>query len=772
MSQTEQRRQRAALLRILKRAFVGRPVSSHLELQHRLTKRVALAVFSSDALSSSAYATDEIFLALAVAGTAALSRSIPISLAIIFVLGVVVVSYRQTVKAYPSGGGAYIVAHDNLGEMPGLMAASALLIDYVLTVSVSTAAGVAAISSAVPDLAPHRVAMALAVVGLITLANFRGLKESGRIFAIPTYGFLLSIGLMIVVGVVRVATGNYHPAAPAPHLAPEHALTAFLVLKAFASGSTALTGIEAISNGVPAFKPPEDRNASTTLLVLGVLLSALFVGITFLANTYHVNPELIEKGVTGPSQIASGVFGAGSVLFYLVQTFTAMILFLAANTSYADFPRLSSILARDRYLPSILKHRGDKLAFSNGVLVLALAAGAVLWHYGAEVHRIIPLYVIGVFTSFTLSQGGMVRRWLRLKGPNWRRSAGVNAFGALVTFLVLIIVGSTKFALGAWQILILIPVVALILRRIGRHYRYVHQELLVGEAEQERVEVNKAIVLVSPFPGATLKALSFARAFAPRELHVVAFRVRESKLREIRRRWRDLDIRQPVEATGHRMSDLIEYVKSIEPTKAQPVIVVLPEPQHPNPLRQFRWGRLMLRAKGALLFQRGVAVASVPFRPGVELDLERLRAPARLSLIVLVSAVHRATVRALELARSLGPSEMKALTIATDPEEGDRMTADWERLGLDIPLEVLDSPYRSLIEPLRREIRKLRPDEAHAVGVVVPEFLVAHWWQQFLHNQTALVIKFALVREPDVIVINVPYTLEARRKNRRTADLT
>ncbi|MGH2770351.1 MAG: APC family permease, partial [Actinomycetota bacterium] len=523
---------------LVKRLFVGRPISSHQELHHRLTKRIALAVFASDALSSSAYATDAMLLVLVAGGAGATVKSVPIALAVALVLTIVITSYRQTAAAYPTGGGAYIVAHENLGPYPGLIAASALLIDYVLTVAVSVAAGVGAVAAALPAAAEHRVTAALGVVLVVTVANLRGLKESGTIFAVPTYGFLLSIGLMIVVGAIRLATGAADP-LPAPVIAASEPLTLFLILRAFASGSTALTGVEAITDGVPAFRPPESKNASKTLLVLGLLLAFLFVGITFLADAYRVDPRGIEEGRTVTSQIARAVFGEGSLLLYVVQFFTALILFLAANTSYADFPRLSSILARDRYLPSVFKHRGDKLAFSNGIVILALSSGAILVLYGAQEHNIIPLYVVGVFTSFTLSQAGMVLRWSRRKTRGWRRSAVVNGVGAVTTFVVLIIVASTKFVFGAWQVIILIPTVAFVLSRVRRHYEYVGAELAMG-GQAKRVAANKVVVLVSPYRGATLKAVSFARAIAPRELHVVAFRVPERKLKEIRRSWREL----------------------------------------------------------------------------------------------------------------------------------------------------------------------------------------------------------------------------------------
>ncbi|MGH2703651.1 MAG: APC family permease [Actinomycetota bacterium] len=750
-------------LALLKRVLLGRPISTHRELHHRLPKRIALAVFSSDALSSSAYATDEILLVLALAGSGALGVSIPIAVGVVMTMAIVVTSYRQTARAYPQGGGAYIVTKENLGRPPGLIAASSLLIDYVLTVAVSAAAGIAAIGAAFPAARQHRVGLAVVVVALITLANLRGLKESGMIFALPTYGFIAAMAIMIVSGVVQWAAGTQRPFPP-PHIEPHQALVLFLILRAFASGSTALTGIEAMVDGVPAFKPPESQNAARTLLALGIILAFLFLGMTFLAHAYRVDPALIEHGRTVPSQIAEGVFGRGSPLFYVVQFFTALILFLAANTSYADFPRLASIIARDRYLPSVFRHRGDKLAFSNGIVILAVAAAGVLVHYRADVHDIIPLYVVGVFTSFTLSQTGMVLRWRRLRTPRWRRSATINGIGAVTTGIVLVIVAGTKFTLGAWQVVVLIPTLGYLLHRIRRHYLRIHEQLEPA-GPLGRVDVNKVVVLTSPYPGATLKALGFARAFGPRELHVLGFRLPERRLRAIRRRWREIGLKLPIEATGPRIADLLEYLRDLDPTETDPVMVVIPDPQDPSPLRQLLRTQLLLRIKRALLFEPHVVVASVPFRPDVEAQALRLRAPTRLSIIVLVSAVHRATLRAVEYARSLQPAELKALTISTDPGEGTEVSDAWERAGIDVPLEVVDSPYRSLIQTLLAEVRALRPNPDDAVAVVVPEFVVP-LWQQLLHNQTALLIKATLLFEPNVVVINVPYRIAGLRRRR------
>lgn len=765
----------------IKRILLGRPISTHDEIHQRLSKRIALAVFSSDALSSSAYATDEMLRVLMLAGVAALAASIPIAVAVAFVLIIVVASYRQTVRAYPQGGGAFIVTHENLGRFPGLIAASSLLTDYVLTVSVSVAAGVKAFGAAFPTIADHKLGIAIVVVVVITALNLRGIKESGAIFSIPTYGFLVCVGGMILYGLFRFLTGNLEP-FPEPRFEPNRDFEIFLLLWAFASGSTALTGIEAIADGVPAFRRPEARNAATTLLTLGFLLTFLFIGITILGNLLNVDPALIEEDKTIPSQIAAAVFGAGSAGFYVIQFFTALILFLAANTAYADFPRLSSILARERYLPRVFQARGDRLAFSNGIALLALAATAVLIVSKADVHTIIPLYVVGVFTSFTLSQTGMIVRWRKLsrgpraaEHPNWRKSITINAVGALTTFVVLIIVSITKFkpedqAVGAWLIIILIPSLAWLLHLVRRHYDFVETGLKAS-MEVTEIQANRVVVLASPYPGATLKALSFARSFGPRELHVVAFRVPESRLRVLRDKWTELKIPLPIEPTGHRYEDLMDYIRGFGPTPSEPITVVLPDPQDPSIFQQLRKGTELLRIKGRLLYERGIVVVSVPFRPDLEADLDRLRAPQRLSILVPVSRVNRATMRALAYARSLAPTDLRAVMVSTDPGSSRTIAKEWEDAGIEVPLEILDSPYRSLIQPLIKEVRSLGPSSRDAVAVVIPEFVVTRWWQHLLHNQTALMLKFALLPQPNVMVISVPYRLpEARPKKKEKVE--
>jgi amino acid transporter len=750
----------------LKRVLVGRPISTHEESQHRLSKRIALAVFSSDALSSSAYATDEILLALATAGTVALGYAIHVGLAVTAVLAIVIVSYRQTVRAYPNGGGAYIVAHENLGRFPGLIAASALLVDYVLTVAVSVAAGLAAVSAAFPAVRAHRVLLAVAIVVLITTLNLRGLKESGTIFSIPTYGFLVLMAMMILSGAYQILTGNYKP-YPYPQVEPEQSLTLFLILRAFASGSTALTGVEAISNGVPAFKKPEARNASETLLILGTLLGFLFLGITLLAHFLRVDPHMIEEGKTVTSQIAAKVFGPASLLFYLVQTFTALILFLAANTSFADFPRLASILAKDRYLPRALQNRGDRLAFSNGIVILAVAASGLLYHYRADVHSIIPLYVIGVFTSFTLSQSGMVKHWFneartaaRQGKPEpraWRRAAAINAVGAMTTALVFVVVSATKFRLGAWQVMIFIPILAWILSAVRMHFDHVAEELEVSETPPP-IDSSKMALVLTREEGAT-KALALTRTMGPRNLRVFALASSEPWVGTLRNRWAEMGIKIEIEPIGRGIKQLEAYVRAMEPTRQAPVTLILPDPQYRSMLRQLRETVLVLRIKRTFLYEVEAVVVSVPFRPGQEPEPERLQAPGRFALIVFVSSLNKATLRALAYAQSLHPSALSAMSIQTQPGDAAVLTEQWGRWSIDAPVEIVDSPYRSLMEPVLREVRKLRPNPNDAVGVVVPEFVVKHWWETLLHNQTAFLIKSALLFEPNVVVINVPYRL-------------
>ncbi len=465
----------------LKELLIGSSMSNARLLEERLSKKVALAIFSSDALSSTAYATQEILLILVLAGGGALRFSLPIALAITALLAIVVASYRQTVRAYPSGGGAYIVAHENIGAWAGLIAAAALLIDYVLTVAVSIAACVEAIVSAVPDVHPFAVPIAVSLTVVIALGNLRGIRESGTIFSIPTYGFIIILSATIVVGMIKVLTGDQPnilaAGAPAREVHAEQALTLFLILRAFSAGCTALTGVEAISNGVSAFKPPESRNAATTMAAMGLILGFLFVGTTLLSRHFGIVYQHDDKE-TVMSQMGSTVFGRNAV-YYVLQIFTAGILFLAANTSYNGFPMLGAILARDGYLPRLFHQRGNRLVFTYGIAALTGFAVLLLVAFDASTTRLIPLYALGVFLSFTLAQAGMVRRWLTRKELGWRRSAVVNGTGAVATCVVFFIILVTKFGEGGWMVALLLPAIVIWLHRIGSYYRRLKRELNV-----------------------------------------------------------------------------------------------------------------------------------------------------------------------------------------------------------------------------------------------------------------------------------------------------
>ncbi|HVL50940.1 MAG TPA: APC family permease, partial [Actinomycetota bacterium] len=602
------------------------------------------------------------------------------------------------------------------------------------------------------------------------------------IFAVPTYGFLTAMGTVIAVGLYQAANGTLE-SLPPTQVEATQAITLFLVLRAFASGSTALTGIEAISDGVAAFEPPEAKNASRTLLILCFLLGSLFLGITFLSRAVGVDPTLIDEGRTVTSQIAGAVFGQNHWFFFVVQAFTALILFLAANTAYADFPRLASVLAKDRYLPRGLGQRGDRLAFSNGILILTAAAGGLLINYEADVHRIVPLYVVGVFTSFTLSQAGMVVRALRLKkvaerlgkpvDRHWRRKVVISGFGSITTFVVLIIVATTKFFTplhrgemphfrgGAWQIIVLIPCLAWVLSRINKHYRHVETDLMFT-GKMPEVHSEKVVMVVSRFRGAT-KALAVARTIAPRELRAIAWRCSEQRLEDLRNRWESMKVTTPIEPVGDNVSDVLRFVRQMDPRSDDPVTVIFPDPHYRTWFGQVVKNRQILKLKRAFLYESGTVLVGIPYNPVKDPEPKRLQAPTRIALVVVVSSINKATVRAIQYARSLHPSELKALSIQTEPGDAAKLTAQWGNLGLDVPLEVVDAPFRDLVDPLKRELREMRSSPGDAIGVVVPEFVVPRWWQNALHTQTAFFIKTALLFEDEVIVINVPYRLHARK---------
>lgn len=590
----------------------------------RLGKVQALAVLSSDALSSVAYATEEILLVLGLGGSAALALTWPVALAIAGLIIIVVASYYQTVHAYPSGGGAYIVTRENLGTMPSLVAAAALLTDYVLTVAVSISAGVAAITSAFPILHPFRVELAVGLIAFITLVNLRGVRETGRVFAVPTYFFIIIFFTLIGTGLVRALwLGEPKGTASAWAALPSttQAFSVFLVLRAFASGCTALTGIEAIADGVPVFKRPEGENAGKTLLWMGGILATLFLGITYLARHYAVLPH---EGETVVSQLGRLIFGT-SPAYYLLQGATALILILAANTSFSDFPRLSMWVARDRYLPHQLANLGDRLVYANGIVGLGVLASVLVVAFGASTHHLIPLYAVGVFTAFTLSQLGMVRRWSRLRTPGWQRSAAFNAVGAVATAVVLVVVAATKFVHGAWIVMVLIPSMIYGFLSIHRHYEDVARELSLRQ----------------PWPG----------------------------------------------------------------------------PVH------------------------------------------------RHTVIVPIAGLHRGVVKALRYAQVLG-GDLHVVTVEIDPQETADLLERCRRYLPGIPVEVLASPYRSVVEPLVEYIESFVDDRDHYVTVVIPQFVPRRWWHHLLHNQTAIALQWRLLfshrdwRGRFRVVTEVPFYLD------------
>ncbi|MFC9886741.1 APC family permease [Streptomyces pilosus] len=646
-----------------KRILIGRALRSDRLGETLLPKRVALPVFASDPLSSVAYAPGEVLLVLSIAGLSAYHFSPWIAVAVVVLMFTVVASYRQNVREYPSGGGDYEVATTNLGPKAGLTVASALLVDYVLTVAVSISAGIENLGSAVPFIVENKVACAVGVIVLLTLMNLRGVRESGTLFAIPTYVFVTGVFLMIAWGSFRAVVLGDEMRAPTAdfEIKPEHPGLAgfalvFLLLRAFSSGCAALTGVEAISNGVPAFRKPKSRNAATTLAMMGTLAVTMFCGIIALAAATDVrmaeNPakDLIHDGVPlGPdyvqdpviSQVAEAVFGHGSLLFLILAAATALVLFLAANTAYNGFPLLGSILAQDRYLPRQLHTRGDRLAFSNGIVLLAGAAGLLVWIYGADSTRLIQLYIVGVFVSFTLSQTGMVRHWNRLlvtekdqaRRRHMIRSRAINTFGAFFTGLVLVVVLVTKFTHGAWVALLGMCIFYATMTAIRRHYDRVAEE---------------------------------------------------------------------------------------------------------------------------------IAAPDTPTDDSVR--------PSRVHSVLLISKIHRPALRALAYARLMRSDTLEALSVNVDPDETRALRDEWERRGIDVPLKVLDSPYREVTRPVIEYVKSLRKEAPRdVVSVIIPEYVVGHWYEHLLHNQSALRLKGRLLFTPGVMVTSVPYQLESSEAAKKRA---
>jgi amino acid transporter len=611
--------------------LIGRPLPTADADRETIGKRVGLAIFSSDALSSTAYATQEILLVLAVAGLGAFRLAWPIGLAIVGLLAIVVISYYQTIHAYPDGGGAYVVSRENLGEIPAQVAGAALLTDYILTVAVSVSSGVAQLTSAFPALFDHRVALGIALVTVITVVNLRGVRESGKIFAVPTYCFLAIMAAMVAVGFWRRATGDLGPVEDPPQLDHEGGVapvTLFLILHAMANGTTALTGTEAISNGVTAFREPRARNAAATLVWMGLILGSLFLSITVLATEIHAIPAETETVV---SQIARTVFGGRDAMYLAAMGGTMLILVMAANTAFNGFPRLGALQAADGYLPRQLTYRGSRLVYSRGIVVLALLASLLIWLFEASVSRLIPLYAIGVFVSFTLCQAGMTRRWWSLRGGArmWLPKMLINGFGAFCTAVVVVIFAVTKMGEGAYLVLLLIPLLVLLFLAIHRHYRTLHGRLSLADyGAPPHIRRHRVIVPISAVHRGTLAALRYARSLTDdvTAVHVSHDPVAADALRKQWDRWGD-GVRLIVLESPYRLllEPLLEYVQRIaaERQRDETLTIVVPQfvPRRSwhNLLHAQTAGFLRL----ALMFRPGIVITSVPYQVGAAMPEER-----------------------------------------------------------------------------------------------------------------------------------------------------
>lgn len=597
----------------LKRWLLGDPLKSAQAGHERLSKTLALAIFSSNAISSVAYATEEILLVLVLAGTAAVAWSIPISFAILFLIVVLTISYRQIVHEYPEGGGAYIVARNNLGELPALIAAAALMIDYVLTVAVSVAAGIAALTSAIPSLFAYREALGLVASVFIIFMNLRGVRESGKFFAVPTYFAIGALGVMVGIGSIQALFGQGVSVSPDHQTAVEE-LTLFLILRSFAAGCSAVTGMEVISNGVKAFRRPESQNASTTMIYMSLILAALFMGISFLAYHYGVLPKTDETVV---SQLARLTFGTGP-LYYALQIGTMLLLVLAANSAFAGFPHLSSILARDGYMPRQMGTFGDRLVFSNGIFILGFLACFLLILFRGDTHALIPLYAVGVFISFTFSQAGMVRRWLTKKGPHWRKKLIVNGVGAVTTGIATIIIAGTKFTHGAWIVFLLILILVFMFRSIHSHYKAVSEQIAL--TRDHRPPIPRRNIVIIPISGvdqAVIRAVDYARSRAG-EIRAVLVDVDPESTARIQTQWAQwgCGVQLTVVPCPYRsvLRSLLDHVEELlQKNQDHWVTVVIPEILPARWWQNILHNQRALRLKAALLFKDRVILTDVPF---------------------------------------------------------------------------------------------------------------------------------------------------------------
>ena len=610
--------------RPIKRFFIGKPIPSSEDQHQRLSKKIALPVFASDAISSTAYATEEIlivFLSLGAVGMAAYSMLVPISLIVIALLTIVVISYRQTIFAYPSGGGSYIVSKENLGEYPGLVAGASLLIDYVLTVCVSVAGGVAAIISAFNGLAPHRVQICIGFILLMMVANLRGLKESGALFAPPTYLYVISLITLIVVGLYRVFVQHLPPiehTGEAKHLLEmQGSITAFYFLKAFSSGAVALTGVEAVSNGVPAFKKPESKNASTTLIWMAVILGGCFFGLSILAQ--HLQPVKDHEGIipnTVLAQLAEQVYGGRNIFFFITQFATFAILILAANTSYADFPRLGSLIAKDNYLPRQFMNRGDRLVFSNGVIFLSIASIGLIIAFKGQISALIPLYAVGVFTGFTLSQAGMCVHHYKHREKSWKLHIVINGIGSVTTFFVAGIFVVVKFTDGAWIPAVLIPIMMIGFKGIHHHYTRVRGFLAPTEGYKAPFKTHTVVVLVGSVNQGVLQAVRYAQSLRPDKLIALSVIEQSDDRARLQEQWDKFGLSIELDTIVSEYRDLTEpilnRIDEIDNMHNDDLITVI-IPEFVTSIRsQWLHNQSALAIKARLLFRPNTVVTSVP----------------------------------------------------------------------------------------------------------------------------------------------------------------
>jgi amino acid transporter len=751
----------------LKRAILGRPLPTSALVHERLGKPTALAVFASDNLSSVAYATEEILKVLVpAAGLAAFAFVMPITIGILAVLAILLFSYRQTIKAYPTAGGAYIVTKDNFGLLPAQVAGVALLTDYVLTVAVSASAGIAAITSAFPSTYPFRVAMTVFCIWFIAWGNLRGVRESGRMFAIPTYFFIAMMFVLLGTGLVRAFFSSGLPAVPVPHDASlgVSAVTLFLILHAFASGGAAVTGVEAISNGVPAFKPPEWRNARTTLMWMGSTLGVMFLGLSYIAMKLRVVPSDTKTVI---SEVGRAVFGGGPIgyaLFLALQIATTLILILAANTSFADFPRLANFHAGDHFMPRQLTKRGHRLVFSNGIVGLAIAATALVLLTRADVHRLIPLYAIGVFTSFTLSQGGMARRHLRIKEEGWRVGLLINGVGAVTTGIVTIVIAATKFREGAWAVMLFVPIMVWLLVRMNHMYDREHRELDADVPAFDRtkpIEPPSVVVLVDDLDRQTLHALQYARTIRTRRVVALHVDAGPERTRALRERWAALGTTIPLEIVDRREGipeTVTEYVRTL-PGGAD-VSVILPAPGDPPARERIRRTRLAAHIAKELLHVERARLTVVRDHPGPGHDgasaVPRIAARRGHRAIVLVDNADRATMRAIRYALSLGADEVYAVHAAADHDVERQLIDRWIELRMPIPLDVVECWDRNVPRSLEQYVVDLM-SHRYEVTVVMPRRDYATVRQRVLHDRTSRRIARAVGRYEHVDVAVVPY---------------